>query len=58
MFKIFNKKNNKQETKLYRIKKTLELGTGEIDTEEEIMNFHGMRNLVVNGFEILEYEEI
>jgi hypothetical protein len=53
MFNIFKKKE-----KLYKVTKVFNIYSGEEEEVNEITNQQGLKNMVVNGFEILESEEI
>ncbi len=50
--------NIKKTEKLYRVIKVFNIYTGEEEKVNEITTEQGLKNMVVNGFEILESEEI
>ena len=56
MFNVF--KRNKKETKLYRVIKVYNIWTETEEIIDEVFDKLAVNNMVVNGYEIIEMEEV
>jgi hypothetical protein len=56
MFNLF--KRNKKENKLYKVVAVFNIERKEVEEINEIMDSAAVRNLGMNGFDIIEIEEI